>query len=277
MVLTSRRKPPDDISHWPWIEADFSKWEDCQTLAEAGPFDAIQAVGAVPFATDRPGREASVRERGFSLDDTMHTNIMGTYYLLRIAVENDIDIFVMTGSNMATGFAGSISDTPYDIRYLPLDEDHPTQVEDAYSYSKLADEELLASYTRAYGIRTHTVRSAGIRSPEQRKTIAENVKPITGWNEWLWAWVGSEDVASAQRLLMEQAYEIPPNGAYFCNADDTTALEPTLELIENYRPDLLSKVRDLEGHASLFSNQKLKDTVGWEHKTSWRQHLPDQS
>jgi nucleoside-diphosphate-sugar epimerase len=85
--------------------------------------------------------------------------------------------------------------------------------------------------------------------------------------------VGSEDVASAQRLLMEKASEIEPHGAYFCNGDDTTALEPTLDLVARYRSDLLPLVKDLEGHASLLSNQRLKDVVGWEHKTSWRKWL----
>lgn len=35
------------------------------------------------------------------------------------------------------------------------------KVEDAYSFSKLAGEELQASYTRAYGMRTYAVRAAG--------------------------------------------------------------------------------------------------------------------
>jgi nucleoside-diphosphate-sugar epimerase len=88
--------------------------------------------------------------------------------------------------------------------------------------------------------------------------------------------VGSEDVASAHRLLMERAQEgkIAPHGAFFCNGDDTTLLEPSRELIERFRPDLLALVRDLEGHASFLSNKRLRETVGWEPRTSWREHLP---
>ena len=88
----------------------------------------------------------------------------------------------------------------------------------------------------------------------------------------MWAWVGSEDVALAHRLLMEQAPHIEPHGAYFCNGDDTTVLEPTLDLIERYQPALLPLVRELEGHASLLSNQKLRDSVGWSPRTSWRRY-----
>ncbi len=198
---------------------------------------------------------------------------MGTYYLLQAALAQDIGIFVMTGSNCALGHGYRISGSPFPYQYLPVDEVHPANVEDSYSYSKLVGEELLASYTRAYGMRTHMVRAAGICNEERRRGMAENAKPVTGWNPWLWCWIGSEDVASAQRLLMEKAADIVPHGTYFCNGDDTTALEPTRELIETYKPELLPLLRDVEGHASILSNKRLRETVGWAPQTSWREYL----
>jgi nucleoside-diphosphate-sugar epimerase len=86
----------------------------------------------------------------------------------------------------------------------------------------------------------------------------------------MWAWVGSEDVASAHRLVMERAAEIEPHGVYFCNADDTTVLEPTQELVERFKPELAFASRPLMGHESLLSNRRLRETVGWKHKTKWR-------
>ena len=183
----------------------------------------------------------------------------------------------MTGSNCALGHGYRISDTPFPFDYLPVDEEHPTAVEDSYSYSKLAGEELLASYTRAYGMRTYAVRSAGICDEERRRGMAKNVGPVKAWSDWLWCWVGSEDVASAQRLLMEKAGDIEPHGAFFCNADDTSVLESSRELVERFQPDLVAKVRQLEGHASFLSNQKLRQTVGWEHRTSWRPYIESEA
>jgi len=243
-------------------------------MLASGGFDAIQHLAAQPWPVDHPSQRAQAEERGIPFDATMRSNIMGTYYLLQAALAQDIGIFVMTGSNCALGHGYRISDTAFPYQYLPVDEARPADVEDSYSYSKLVGEELLASYTRAYGMRTHMVRAAGICNDERRRRMAENAKPVTGWNPWLWCWIGSEDVASAQRLLMEKANEIVPHGAYFCNADDSTALEPTRELIETYKPELLPLVRDLEGHASLLSNKKLRETVGWAPQTSWREHLP---
>ena len=274
LVLSSRREPGEEIQNWPWVQGDINNFEDCRRMLASGGFDAIQHLAAQPWPVDHPGQRAQAEERGIPFDATMRSNIMGTYYLLQAALAQDIGIFVMTGSNCALGHGYRISDTPFPYQYLPVDEVHPADVEDSYSYSKLVGEELLASYTRAYGMRTHMVRAAGICNDERRRRMAENAKPVTGWNPWLWCWIGSEDVASAQRLLMEKANEIVPHGAYFCNADDSTALEPTRELIETYKPELLPLVRDLEGHASLLSNKKLRETVGWAPQTSWREHLP---
>ncbi|MCJ7548951.1 MAG: NAD(P)-dependent oxidoreductase [Anaerolineae bacterium] len=273
LVLSSRREPGEEIRHWPWVQGDINNFEDCQRMLASGGFDAIQHLAAQPWPVDHPGQRAQAEERGIPFDATMRSNIMGTYYLLQAALAQDIGIFVMTGSNCALGHGYRISGSPFPYQYLPVDEVHPADVEDSYSYSKLVGEELLASYTRAYGMRTHMVRAAGICNEERRRGMAENAKPVTSWNPWLWCWIGSEDVASAHRLLMEKAAEIVPHGTYFCNGDDSTAMEPTRELIETYMPELLPLVRDLEGHASLLSNRKLRETVGWGPQTSWREYL----
>lgn len=273
LVLFSRKKPEGALAKWPWIEGDIVDPEACMRALDGGGFDAVQHLAAQPYPTDHPGQRENAAAKGLSFDTTMKSNIMGTYYLLQAAVQHGVGIFVMTGSNCALGHGYRISDTPFPFVYLPADENHPEKVEDSYSYSKLVGEELLASYTRAYGIRTYAVRSAGICNEERRKNMAANAKPSKTWNPWLWAWVGSEDVASAHRLLMEKAMDIVPHGAFFCNGDDTTALESTGDLIAQFRPDLKPMAKGLKGHASLLSNQKLRDSVGWEHKTSWRVHL----
>ena len=272
LVLFSRRAPPPEWGHWPWVQGDITVFEDCQR-AMAGGFDAVQHLAAQPGPTDHPDMRARAQERGLAFDATMRTNIMGLYYLLQAALAADVGIFVMTGSNCALGHGFRISDKPFPLRYLPVDEEHPSDPHDSYSYSKLAGETLLASYTSAYGMRTYAVRAAGITPEVRRRAMAENVKPVGGWNPWMWCWVGSEDVASAHRLLMEKSHEIEPHGAFYCNGDDTSVLEPSVELVKTFNPDLLPLVRELEGNASFISNFKLRRSVGWEPQTSWRTYL----
>jgi nucleoside-diphosphate-sugar epimerase len=273
LVLFSRREPSPEIKHWPWVRGDITNYEDCLRGLTSGGFDAIQHLAAQPNPTDHPGIRARSAEQELPFDTTMRSNIMGLYYLLQAALSKDVGVFVMTGSNCALGHGYRISDKPFPFEYLPVDEKHPSNVEDSYSYSKLAGEMLLAAYTSAYDIRTYAVRAAGICNEERRKAIAANAKPVESWNPWMWAWVGSEDVASAHRLLMEKAADIAPHGVFYCNGEDTTALEPSQELIRKFHPDLLPLVRELDGNASFLSNKALRQTVGWEHKTSWRIYL----
>jgi nucleoside-diphosphate-sugar epimerase len=232
--------------------------------------DAIQHIGAQPWPVDHPQLRARAEEQGIPFDATFKTNMLGTYYLMQAAAEAGVKVVVMAGSNCALGHGFRISKTPFPVQRLPIDETHPTDPEDSYSFTKRAGEDLLASYTRAYGIRTYVTRIAGICPAERRRQIAANAKPVTAWSEWLWCWVGSEDVASAHRLLMEKADQLPAHDVYFLNADDTTCLEPSLELVERFNPILLPLVDQLEGHQSFLNCAKLKQAVGWEHKTTWR-------
>jgi nucleoside-diphosphate-sugar epimerase len=275
LTLTSRREPPPELAHWPWIQGDIRDWAHCQRLVEGRQLDAVQHLAAQPWPVDQPSLRARAKEQGIPFDATMRSNIMGTYYLLQAALQADVGVFVMTGSNCALGHGYRISDRPFPLQYLPVDEAHPSDVEDSYSYSKLAGEELLASYTRAYGMRTHVLRAAGICNEERRRGIAERASAVTAWSPWMWAWVGSEDVASAHRLLMEKADKIESHGVYFCNADDTSVLEPSRDLVARFKPQWLPLVRELEGNASFLSNQHLRRTVGWEHRTSWRPYLEE--
>lgn len=267
VVLMSRRPPAEEFAHLPWKQGDLNVYEDCVRAVRG--VEAIQHLGAQAWPVDHPSLRS--RAENVPFDATFKTNLLGTYYLLHAAVEADVRVVVFAGSNCALGHGFRISAVPFPIAYLPIDEEHPTYPEDSYSYSKRAGEELLATFTRAYGIRTYATRPAGICPPERRADMKRNAQPTTAWNPWLWCWVGSEDVARAHRLLMEAAEELPPHDVYFLNADDTTALEPSRELVERFRPELLPKGEHLEGHQSFLSNAKLKKAVGWTHHTSWRE------
>jgi len=269
LVLMSRQKPAAEFEYLPWVQGDLTVFEDCRRAVEG--VDAIQHLAAQPWPVDHPEQRSQAIERGIPFDATFKSNMLGAYYLMQAAVEAGVRLVVMSGSNCALGHGYRISSTPFPHHFLPIDESHPCYPEDSYSYSKLAGEMLLASYSRAYSLRTYVTRPSGICPPARRQQMAQNAAPAKGWNPWLWCWVGSEDVASAHRLIMEQAEQLPLHDVYFLNADDTTALEPTAELVERFKPELKPLVEGLSGHPSFFSNNKLKQAAGWQHQTSWRE------
>ena len=269
LVLMSRRPPNVEFAALPWIQGDLTVFDDCRRAVQG--VDAIQHLAAQPWPVDHPALRERAVAQGFAFDATVQSNLVGLYYLLHAAVEAGVRCVVMAGSNCALGHGYRISQTPFPLAALPIDERHPSYPEDSYSYSKLAGELLLASYTRAYGIRTYVTRPARICSFARRQQIAHTATPATSWDPWLWAWVGSEDVASAHRLLMEGAETLPPHAVYYLTADDTTALESSAELIAQFQPALLPFAAELRGHQSFFSTRKLQQAIGWQHHTSWRE------
>lgn len=271
LVLFSRSQPAAEFGDLPWVQGDLADFDAVQRAVDG--VDAIQHIGAQPWPPDHPDMRAQAAAQGIPFDATIQANLVGTYYLLQAAAAAGVKTVVMAGSNCALGHGFRISDTPFPVRFLPIDETHSTYPEDSYSFTKRAGEDLLASYSRAYGIRTYVTRIAGVFPPERRAQFAQEVKPVNAWSPWMWCWVGSEDVAAAHRLLMEQADDLPVHDVYFLNADDTLALEPSMEIVERFRPELSPFVQDLPDHASFISNRKLKNAIGWRHQTSWRENL----
>jgi nucleoside-diphosphate-sugar epimerase len=181
---------------------------------------------------------------------------------------------VQTGSNCATGHAFRISGANFPIHYLPVDEEHPVDVEDSYSYSKYAGEILLDSYARSYGMRTYAVRSGWILDEAMRKKFAPAFnQPVKDLYSVFNPWVSFEDCSMAHIRILQKAVkaELPLFAKYYCHADDTSASEPTLDIIRKFQPDLLLRLKSgLPGYAPFMSNQKLKDQTGWTHNHTWR-------
>jgi nucleoside-diphosphate-sugar epimerase len=269
LVLMSRQPPDAEFATFPWVQGDLTVFDDCRRAVEG--VDAIQHLAAQPWPVDHPTLRGRAAAQGVPFDVTFQSNMVGLYYLMHAAVAAGVRCVVMAGSNCALGHGYRISQTPFPLQELPIDERHPVSPEDSYSYSKLAGELLLASYTRGYGIRTYVTRPAAICSPARRQQLAHRAAPATGWDPWLWCWVGSEDVASAHRLLMEEAEKLPAHDVYYLTANDTTALEPSATLIARFQPALQPFAKRFSGHQSFFSTRKLQQAVGWQHHTTWRE------
>ena len=269
VVLFSRKQPIEEFKDLEWVKGDINCFEDCYAAVHKKGFDAIQNTAAKPNPTDNPGTSEWEDFSIFPL--TMQTNIIGLYNLLQAAARSDIGIFVHTGSNCTLGHGFRFSGRPFEIKYLPIDEDHPTDGEDSYSFSKLIGEKLMENYAKAYGMHCYSLRAAGITDADRRAMMKKEATPVDGWSEWMFPWIASEDLAAAHRLLMEQANSIVNFGAYYCNNDDTTLLEPTIDIVKKYRPDLVPLIREpLDGHETLFSNKRLKAVVGWKPEKTWR-------
>lgn len=275
VILMSRRPPEARWSKLDWVQGDCNDLAACIGAMAGKGIDVVMHVAAKPAPTDTLGTEQF--EDIAHVPDTMQTNIMGLYNMLQGALRAGIPAFVQTGSNCIMGHERRISDTPPTYAYLPLDEDHLGDPEDSYSVSKACGELLLKAFYSAYGMKTYALRSGWIMDEERRRLVAGNrPNPAPNLPRVFNSYVALEDCSLAHVLVAEAAHAgtLPGHACYYVHADDSLALEPSMELLEKFRPDLLGKLREpLPGHASFFSNRRLKEATNWKSTISWREYL----
>ena len=260
VVLTDLRPPPDGRAHLAFVAADLTDFADCRRVIDASEPEVIVALGAIPYATDRPDRDGS----GLPFDTTMRVNVLGLYYLLTAAAEAGVKKLVQT-SSVVTMKGGA---TTYG--YLPIDDDHPGCVSESYIFSKMAGEMMLQWFWRAYGIHSVGCRPAWIWTPEELQRHAQNIAPTSAWESGLWHYVDIRDVAHAHRLLFNALDRLPPAECYYAGAADHRAPEESRELIERLRPELVGAIPiDLTGRQAFVSYAKAHAAVGYQPRHSW--------
>lgn len=279
LVLFDRVEPGKNRFNYaitaPVVVGDLTDFEDCQR-AVAGS-QAIVHLGAIPYPVDHPDyRDGLPGQGALPWDETMRVNTMGTYYLVEAAKRAGVMVVVAATSNCVLGHGFRLSDRPFPIEYLPIDEAHPLDFEDSYSLSKHLKEDIMAAYSRAYGLRCYGLRPAGILRPEVQQKHAESYLPPEKWSDWLWGYNDIRDVARAFAQCLEAglAGDLPPYANYYLNAADTLVLEDSIALVERLRPELRPKLRDLRGRAALISAKKAEKAFGWKPEHSWTEYLP---
>lgn len=263
-----------------FVEGALTSGEDCLRAIAAARADAICHVGAIPAPTDHPKIGAGVRQYGKPLgieelpeDETFKVNTMGTYYLLEGACKAGVKVVAMASTFFVLGLGFRISEARWLPKYLPIDEDHPLTPEDSYSLSKMLNEEMLAAYTRAYGIRTVAFRLMGVyyhfrddSATRFRKEAAvpENGRPAFGG----WLYLDGRDGAQAFRLAIE-ATNLDPHERFYLASDRTLEESPRDALMRLF-PELREMAAKLEPDDFLISIERARKRLGYAPKHSWR-------
>ena len=247
VVGIDRAEAAEPIAHpdYRFVTADIGDY-DALVEAFAGCDDLVH-MAAIPA----PGRHP---------DHIIHNNnVVGSYNAMRAAVEVGIFRIVQASSVNAIGL--SFSREPH-FEYLPIDEDHPTSVEEPYSLSKWICEQQADSFARRYeairiaSMRFHLVVDDRARAVEwYGEASAEKAKH-------LWAYTLTDAAARASI----QALDAPFTGheVFYITAPDSVMEIPSLELAAQFFPDLPIR-GDLSGTRSFFSAAKAERMLGWRH------------
>jgi nucleoside-diphosphate-sugar epimerase len=228
---------------------------DCLAKAFAGA-DAVVHTAAL---LSRDNSQAAIFE----------VNTRGTWMVFDAAMRAGARRVVSFSSECAVGQCFQNVVRP--PRYLPIDENHPLEPQDAYSLSKQLGESIAASFRRAGGPSVVVLRPTWVMFPiaeadlEARRALQHGD---------MWCYVAPSDVAAATvaAVALDTDFE-----TFFLGAPNTLCEQPTLErlharwgrLPELRRPDYYTD----DPTAGLYDSRKASEYLGFAPTRNWRSLL----
>ena len=238
-----------------------------QAASDAVEFVEAELIDYASFERAIEGCDALIHmaaipsPRGFPDHVVHNNNVVSSYNALSAAARLGITRVCQASSINATG--ASYSRWPrYD--YFPLDEQHPTYNEDAYSLSKWVCEQQADSFVRLYetmiiaSLRFHGVvpdRAAATgrpNTPDAQRARARG----------LWGYTLLD--AAARACLASVTASFTGHEAFYIVAAETTMDEPSATLRERYFPEVPLRA-ELRGRQSFYSTTRAEQLLGWKH------------
>jgi len=209
-----------------------------------------------------------------SNDDPLYdvqTNLVATLQLLNAMVAKHIKKIVFISSG------GTVYGNP---RYLPIDEDHPTEPRVSYGITKLAIEKYLLMYQELYGIKANILRVANPFGARQRIETAQGAvgvfisraiqnQPLEIWGDGSVTrdYLDVSDVAEAFSLAVDYDGQ---QSVFNISSGVGTSLNEMISILErvlgrpvfrHYRPG-----RPFDVPVSVLDNSLAKQELGWAPK-----------
>ena len=259
-----------------FVRGNLDNYGDCMRAIAHAKADVIMHIAGIPFPTEVTPSNNRRWARTAKEDDTFMSNVAGTYYLLEAAARMGVKKVIFAGSFFATGIGNRISGKPWPVESVPITEDYDCCPEDSYSYSKLLGEHLLKFYSDAFGMKTISFRLQGVSYP-YRPHLSPIELPVMekckeGFFEGhTWQYADARDIANAMRLAIEK--DLDKGFEAFNIVTDKRYEESTADFAKSHWPTIAHMCQDFKGpeDRGLFSDQKLRDMLGYKEQYSWRQ------
>jgi nucleoside-diphosphate-sugar epimerase len=193
-------------------------------------------------------------------DDYVYVNnAHSTFLVLNEAARAGARRAVSLSSLSALGLAYSGRDrSPH---YLPVDEDHPVEVEDPYGLSKLAGEATAAMAHQRWGADIVSLRLPNVATGQALSGRAARLTADPSANrKELWGWLDTRDAAAVALC----ALEAPVRGHTMVQvtAPTTVVDVPTEELLREYFP-LVERRSSFPAHQALFTSRRCELALGF--------------
>lgn len=222
----------------------------------SGGVDAVVHMGAIPA----PGIVAE--------HETLLFNAGPAYLVLTEAGRRGVPRVVASSSFSAVGLAWA--DRDLSPSYVPVDERHPILTVDPYGLSMGVTERIAAYVTRRFGTATVCLRFPFVGTGARLDHRLAEVHTGPGGNRReLWAWVDTRDAARAVRAALTA--DLTGHHVLNIAAPDTTAIEPTRDLLERFHPGTAVR-SELANHEGLIDTRLAERVLSFSTKYGWRQN-----
>lgn len=249
-----------------WITGDFLSTHDVSS--------AIEGVDVVVHlvSTTLPKN---------SNDDPIYdvqTNVVGMLQMLNAMVAHNVRKIVFTSSG------GTVYGIP---KYLPIDEEHPTDPLVSYGITKLVIEKYLHLYERMHGLKAIMLRVANPYGERQRIETAQGAigvflhhalsgKPIEIWGDGSVTrdYIHISDVADAFARAVDYS---GPNSIFNISSGSGTSLNELIGILEETLGKHIERhylpARSFDVPVSVLSNDLARAELHWAPSTSMREGI----
>jgi nucleoside-diphosphate-sugar epimerase len=231
--------------------------EDLEPGHGVRPFDAVVHFAAVPRILIKPDNE------------TFRVNTMGSYNVIEAAVKLGIKKIIIASSETTYGICFSDGET--NPHFLPLDEEYDVDPMDSYGLSKVVNEKTARSFQRRSGFDIYALRIGNVIEPHEYQDLFPKFfeNPETRRRN-AFCYIDARDLGQIVDLCVQKdnlGYQV-----FNAGNDENGAIIPNKEIIERFFPNV-PITRELEENEALFSNQKIREVLGFKEQHNWQKYV----
>ena len=213
--------------------------------------DAVVHLAAIPTPTLH------------TADVVFRNNVLSTFNVLEAATILGIKKVVLASSLSALGSPYCFR--PFELAYVPIDEEHPLLSQDCYGLSKMIGEELAEGYIRRIpDMSIVSLRFTAVSEELDASNWIHSMpnEPVEdGQPGAFWTYVDVRDTAISCRLSLE--YDTPGHEAFYITAPTIFRKEPIEDLLATYFPGDYPVAEEIRGNTSPVDCSKAERLLGW--------------